>query len=179
MPAWSPDGKKLLCSVISKDKEFKTRLHVMDADGKNGKKLFDSQAMMGAFSPDGKRLVYMAAPEGPHAKPSIHLADADGRNSKELSKEEKAFDLAPRWSADGKKIYFSRITEEGFSPGKAAIHVIDANGKNPKALTKGEGMNLLGGQPERGIAGRLRQRRGLGDGLRLRARDRPRSAPGR
>jgi Tol biopolymer transport system component len=145
MPAWSPDGKKLLYSVMSMGKEFKVRLHGMDADGKNGKMLLDTQAMMGAYSPDGKRLVYMSAPDGPGAKPSIHVADADGKNSKQLTKEEKGFDLAPRWSADGKKIYFSRISEGEGGPGTAAIHVMDANGKNAKGLTKGEGMDLLGG----------------------------------
>jgi TolB protein len=146
LPSWSPDGKKIVYTVLKLGKGFEPRLNVMDADGKNAKKLIDGRAMLGVYSPDGKRLVYTGAPEGENPKPSIHIADADGSNAKQLTKEEKIFDFGARWSADGKRIYFTRMVDgEGGPPKSAAIYVMDADGKNAKKLSKGDGMNLLGG----------------------------------
>jgi Tol biopolymer transport system component len=144
MPAWSPDGKKLLYSLAKDAKGEKVRLRVMDADGKNDKEMFDGNAMEGSFSPDGKRIVYLALPEKPMAFPSIYLADADGKNRKRLTMEEKAQNLSPRWSADGKGIYFSRFDGRG---AQGAIYVMDADGKNPKMLSKAEKgrWDMLGG----------------------------------
>jgi TolB protein len=133
---WSPDGKKILYTVIKPGRE--ATLHVMDADGKNVRKLLEGTAALGAYSPDGKRLVYMGSRDGLRSKPRLFVADADGKNSKPLPSEEKAADVYPRWSADGRHIYFTRMAEQGGKPGRAAIHVMDADGANVKALSQGK-----------------------------------------
>jgi Tol biopolymer transport system component len=141
---WSPDGSKILYTVIGKDGA--NTIHVMDADGKNAVELVQGHSMLGAYSPDGKRLVYVAAADGPRSRPCIFIADADGKNVKRLTKEEKAADVYPRWSADGQFIYFTRMTEQERPPGRAALCVTDADGKDVKELTKGKEMDMLAGQ---------------------------------
>lgn len=149
MPAWSPDGKQILYTSIEKFEDFDPRLHVMDADGKNAKPLLKGKAMMGAWSPDGKKIVFMhevgerKRPEPPVIE--LFVANPDGSNPTQLTKTEGEMEISPVWSADGKRIFFNRISPGG-PPEAAAIYVMDADGKNVKQLTK-EGMNLLGGGP--------------------------------
>lgn len=140
---WSPDGKQILYTAFAMGD---STIHVMDADGKNARKLVDGAAMPGAYSPDGKRLVYMGSPDGPRVRPCIFTADVDGANARQLTSEEKATDLFPRWSPDGRHIYFTRVTGLDRPPGRAVIHVMDADGKNVKELTRSTGMDMLGGQ---------------------------------
>jgi TolB protein len=140
---WSPDGQKILYTVIGGGGET---IHTMDADGKNATEVVKGHAMSGAYSPDGKRLVYVASPDGPRSRPAIFIADADGKNARRLTHEEKAVDAYPRWSADGRHIYFTRLTGPDPPPGRAAIHIMDADGSNVKELTKGKEMDMLAGQ---------------------------------
>jgi Tol biopolymer transport system component len=146
LPAWSPDGQKLLYTVLEKNGDFNPRLFVADADGKKAKQLLKGRAMMGTFSPDGKRIACMAAKDGPNEQPRIHLCNPDGSNLKQVTTAEQAMELAPRWSADGKRIFFNRMAREG-NPLRALIFVMDADGKNEKQLSPDNSMDLLGGAP--------------------------------
>jgi TolB protein len=146
LPAFSPDGKKILYSALDEGPGKEPRLAVMDADGKNQKNLTTTPALMGSWSPDGKKIVYVGAPNTSEAKPHVYVSDPDGKGATQLTKDDgDVGELAPRWSADGKQIYFNRLTFKG-GPEKAAIWVMDADGKNEKQLTKAdEGMELLSG----------------------------------
>jgi Tol biopolymer transport system component len=146
MPAWSPDGKKILYTVIQKAGDFEPRLRVMDSDGKNARELLKGRAMMGAWSPDGKRIVYTGSEEGQRANPHVFVCNADGTEPKQLTKENGMGELGARWSADGKRVYFSRLSLKG-PPEKASIFSMDANGTNQKELSKDGAMDLLGGAP--------------------------------
>ncbi len=146
LPTWSPDGKKLLYTVLEGNGEFNPKLFVADADGKNAKQLLKGRAMMATFSPDGKRIACMAAKDGPNEHPRIHLCNADGSDLKQVTTAEQAMELAPRWSADGKRIFFNRMAREG-NPLRALIFVMDADGKNEKQLSPEGAMDLLGGAP--------------------------------
>jgi len=146
IPAWSPDGKKILYSVIEKGGEFEPRLWVMDADGKNAKELVKGRALMGAWSPDGKKVAYTGADEGRRAQPHVYVCSADGSDPKQLTKGAEEGELAPRWSADGKRVYFSRLPFKGPRE-KSSIFAVDADGTNEKELGKSDGMDLLGGAP--------------------------------
>jgi TolB protein len=148
LPIFSPDGKKILYTAL--DQPFGAvfplpHLHVMDAEGKNDKKVVeDGHSLMGAWSPDGKHIAYMAAENLYEGQPHLYVANADGSDAKQLTKSDEC-ELAPQWSADGKRVFFNRISVKNLSDiDKATICVIDADGKNEKALTK-EGMDLLGG----------------------------------
>jgi Tol biopolymer transport system component len=147
LPAWSPDGKKILYTMVEKGPKMEPHLAVMDADGKNVKKVTATGvAMMGSWSPDGKKIVYIGAADTGRSKPHIHVSNPDGTEATQLTKD--AGDLgerAPRWSADGKRIYFNRMNFGGPGGNKITLHVMDANGTNEKQMTKGDGMELLGG----------------------------------
>jgi Tol biopolymer transport system component len=146
MPAWSPDGKKVLYTVMPKGGGFEPSLHVMDADGKNAKELVKARAMLGAWSPDGKKIAYTGAEGGDNARPHIFVCNADGTEPKALTQGAEDGDLAPRWSADGKRIYFNRTPFKGARFEQISLNVMDADGQNVKALTK-EGSDLLGAAP--------------------------------
>jgi Tol biopolymer transport system component len=109
IPAWSPDGKRILYTVLGMGADFDVHLHLMDADGKNDKELFKGKSMMGTYSQDGKRIVYMAGKEGKREMPRIHVCNADGSEPTQVTTGEDQFELAPRWSADGKRIFFNRM----------------------------------------------------------------------
>jgi Tol biopolymer transport system component len=148
LPAWSRDGQQILYTVLDFAGDFDPHLHVMDADGKNARQLLKAKSMMGSFSPDGKRIAYMSAEkanEGPGAQPRIHICNADGSEPKQITDGEKDFELAPRWSADGKRIFFNRMIDDPKM--KWPLFVMDADGKNMKRISKEDGSDILGGSP--------------------------------
>jgi TolB protein len=147
LPAWSPDGKKILYTVLEKAGDFEPRLWVMDANGKNAKQLPMGRAMMGAWSPDGKKIAYTGAEEGGHLQPHLYVCKADGSEVKRLTKGEESGELAPRWSANGKRVYFTRMSFKSGPPQKASVFVMDADGANEKVLSTGDDMALLAGAP--------------------------------
>jgi Tol biopolymer transport system component len=140
LPAWSPDGKQILYTLLIKNGDFEPRLHIMNADGTNSRELIKGKAMMGAFSPDGKKIAYMA--EGGD-QPDIFVMNADGSNPVQLT-DTKDIEFAPLWTADGKRIYFTRMGRGG--PGlDGQVYAMDPDGKNEARLTKGPGMSFAGG----------------------------------
>jgi Tol biopolymer transport system component len=144
LPTWSPDGKRILYTVLNKAEDFEPRLHVIDADGQNDKELFKGRAMMGMYSPDGKRIVYMGAKEGKNVEPHIYTCNADGSESKVLTEGEAILEIAPRWSADGKRIFFNRMNRQD-APRKISIFVMDQDGKNAKRVSQDDAADILGG----------------------------------
>jgi Tol biopolymer transport system component len=148
MPVWSPNGKRILYTVLTFAGDFDPHLYIMDADGKNAKELIKGKSMMGSYSPNGKRIVYMGAEkakEGPGAQPHIHICNADGTEPKQITDGEKEFELAPRWSADGKRIFFNRMNRPDGPMMKMPLFVMDADGQNVKRIGKEDGADLLGG----------------------------------
>src|SRR5262249_2002920 len=121
-PAWSPDGKQILFTVLNLQND--SRLHVTDHDGKNAKQFLKAKSMLGHISPDGKRLVYMSAKDGKQER--IHVCNADGSDPKQLTTGEDHFELTPRWATDGKKIFFNRKMRKGTTV-RFALFVIDAD----------------------------------------------------
>ncbi len=143
-PAWSPDGKHILYTQILKMGPFEPRVAIMDADGGNEKELVNMPSMMAAFSPDGRRIAFVGAPTMMGTQPRVYVAKADGSEAAQVTKPAEGFELGPRWSADGKRIYFSRAPK-GVPDKNGKILVMDADGGNEKELTKGEGLDILGG----------------------------------
>ena len=99
------------------------------------------------LSPDGKQLAFVQRQADWKANKLIgHIwrIDAGGSNLTQMTSDPRG-EQEPRWSADGKRIYFNRMAGGGGPSDNAAIYVMDAEGKNVKKLSKGEGMNLLRG----------------------------------
>ena len=104
------------------------------------------------LSPDGKRIAFVAS-NGKEPRTDKHawvlyVMKADGTGRKRLTESASTADrlLAPRWSADGKKIAFCTV---GFGLGKTGpvmsspprICIIDADGGNLKRLDKLNGVD--------------------------------------
>jgi Tol biopolymer transport system component len=128
-PAWSPDGRRI---AFYRDEA----IHVIDADGSNERPL--GKGNLPAWSPDGTRIVFVTTTGG-FSGAGIFVMNADGSGLTRLisgdfanpgSREEVAW---PKWSPDGRRISFVRVTEyDSFEPW--AIYVINADGSDPRKL---------------------------------------------
>ncbi len=79
----SPDGKRRIMIDLENGIWVAT---LADADGKNAKKLTESNAsqICASWSQDGKHIAYASGESG---KPQIYIADADGSNPKQITHE--------------------------------------------------------------------------------------------
>lgn len=96
-PMWSPTGEHIL---FTSDREGIWDLYLMDADGKNVKRIFRElgDRRSATWSPDGKQIAYTRREQG---TPFIYIASISGK------KEERvAMGDSPAWSPDGREIAF-------------------------------------------------------------------------
>jgi len=106
MPAWSPDGSRLLFHARRKDDEQKgvaTRnIWSVAPDGSGEKKLTSGtrDAYHASLSPDGRKLLFVSELNGSR---DIWIADADGQNPVPLTDDPGTEDQ-PAWSPDGRQI---------------------------------------------------------------------------
>ena len=122
-PVWSPDGKHIAYSALQIGAGFVSTVYVVDADGKNRKKVVDGAVAV--WSPDSKRLMYSSIPK--EDIPELKIVDLDGANGKTLAPQ----GFSPAWSPDGKKIVYT-----GNSDNRPALFVMDADGAHSTLLTK-------------------------------------------
>jgi Tol biopolymer transport system component len=149
MPVWSPDGKRLLYTRLLEE-GHRSSLYVMEADGTNGRELI-KDAIMGAWSPDGRFLAYIGS--------GLYIARVDGSNARWLAGRRDETQLGLRWSADGKRLFFTRVITTGTTgsegpgaktardrPGeRIGVYVIDITGRNLHRVTSGDDQECLGG----------------------------------
>ena len=131
--------------VFSSDREGKYEIYVMDADGKNQRRLTNNRHddWDPSWSPDGKRIAFTSSGKvldavqahplfvegGP---PQIYVMDADGNNQRRLTDTDFA-EWYPSWSPDGKRIAFT--SSGAMDTAGWYIYVVDADGKNLRRLT--------------------------------------------
>jgi hypothetical protein len=88
------------------------------ADGTGVVKLTDSQSFNGdaGWSPDGRRIAFESDRANLPGRNEIHVMDANGSNVRRVTTlpADAMFDLAPRFSPDGRRLVFTRyITDPG------------------------------------------------------------------
>lgn len=91
------------------------------------------------YSPDGKKIAFVVQEsrlEEGTSLTDIYLIDADGRNLRQLTND-RATDNHPRWSPDGKTLYFVSTRKNG-----SQLWALPVDGGEPKQLTDiGYGVN--------------------------------------
>lgn len=105
-PRWSPDGKKIVFCSDNGSKDYE--IYIMDADGKNQKRLTKSKPiaiienkppgyyprnMQPCFSPDGKWIIFKSDRDG---NGEIYIMDDRGRNHRNLTNHPE-LDWFPAW----------------------------------------------------------------------------------
>ena len=119
---WSPDSKWVLFTTSD------GKLLKIDVEGKATKELASSKygpVNSAQWSPDGKWVVY-SRPDVTRTN-DIYLLPADGGEEKKLTFDSSASEANPRFSADGKKVYFVRVDDSGSGPGnrpEARVYVV-------------------------------------------------------
>ncbi len=113
-----------------------SEIYVMDADGKNQRRLTNHPAIdfSPSWSPDGKQIAFSSYRNGGNIQ--IFVMDSDGQHPIRLS--DGANDKNPAWSPDGQKIAFSSsLVFAGFDAqeGDYEIYLMDTDGSNRRKLT--------------------------------------------
>ena len=123
--------------AFSSERDGNPEIYVMDADGKNQRRLTnnDFPDTDPSWSPDGKRITFVSERNKNIAgkRPQIYVMDADGKNQHRLSNEFFA-EWHPSWSLDGKRIAFTSTGAMDVAGGHWRIYVMDTDGGN-KAKT--------------------------------------------
>jgi tricorn protease len=114
---WSPDSKAILLSTSD------GKLIRIDADGKNAKELLASKygrIEAAHWSPDSKWVVYARAD---HSRATdIYLLPSTGGEEKKITFDSSS-ESSPRFSSDGKKVYFLRAEGGSGNDGSTSSHV--------------------------------------------------------
>src|SRR5438094_870029 len=116
MPAWMPDGSRIVFHARRKDdqqKGFATRnVWSVGADGSGEKKLTGGtkDEYHASLSPDGKKLLFVSELNGSR---DIWLADADGQNPVPLT-DDPGTATQPAWSPDGRTLAFQHHVATGW-----------------------------------------------------------------
>src|SRR5439155_14731499 len=106
--SYSADGKHIVfCSNRSGEKNLE--LYIMDADGKNVRKLTNAPGCYNGgpfFSPDGKRVIFRSDRKKPdHLQ--LYVIDVDGKNERALTDDLNWVQWGPYWYKDSKHIIYA------------------------------------------------------------------------
>jgi TolB protein len=134
-PAWSPDGTQI---VFLSWRDVGLDLYVMDADGNNPARLFDSGGHDADVHWVGDQIVFTS-------NNRIWIMNDDGSNAVPITDPPQAGewgeanlpygDYDPRLSPDGTRVAFERMVDTSLPHGGYDLFVVDVDGANLIRLT--------------------------------------------
>ena len=108
----------------------------MNPDGTGVVKLTDSKSFNAdaGWSPDGRKIAFDSDRADRPGRQEIHVMDSDGTNVRRVSTlpANAIFDLAPRFSPDGRRIVFTRYVVDN---AVSALFTVRVDGGGLKRLT--------------------------------------------
>ncbi len=137
-PAWSPDGRRIVCSSFAydrmPDRVINSDLWEVMVDGSGSKQLLSLPEMRlsgPAFSPDGEMIAFSASSmtDITYAQSELGVCHADGTEAKILTEDfdRRLSDI--KWDADSRTLYFT-AANEGYTP----LYSIDARRGRAKVV---------------------------------------------
>ncbi len=151
-PVWTPDGKFLLSSANRRDdwerEPVDSEIHeIAVADGKiralTNRRGPDASP---AVSPDGRSIAYLGFDDRYQGYQVTHLylMNRDGTGARLLTGEYDRDIEQPRWSPDGKRIYFATSDRGNGKIGWVAVDAAGRGGAMPEILASDLGGGDLG-----------------------------------
>lgn len=132
-PSFSPDGSKLIYQAKLSDKSFEIRL--ANLENRSEKAIFSTPANTGnfalspVFSPDSASIAFTNKVDG---NSDVYQMDATGGNVLNLTKNDAA-DAMPKYSADGKEIFFQSNRDGAFE--KVHLFRMNLDGSDQRRVT--------------------------------------------
>jgi eukaryotic-like serine/threonine-protein kinase len=106
-PAWSPDGKEIVCTENSVSTNTRTqsesKLWIVNATTGESRELPVTDAVQASWSPHNKRIAYWSVPEG--TQRDIWTISTNNNDARPVMLD-AAIDINPVWAPDGRHLYF-------------------------------------------------------------------------
>ena len=105
-PAFAPDGRQI---VFRSSRDGNHEIYLMDADGKNPRRLTDNPATdtMPAFSPKGDQIAFSSNREGGFQIYTIDISPEGGAGQARRITNAPGLNMHPRYSPDGEWLIFT------------------------------------------------------------------------
>lgn len=138
-PLWRPDGKKIEFTIGTPQDTagyFQFNTYVCNPDGSNLQQITYNGEVGADWSPDGSKLLYLFHPEeiAVPAFASVGIMNADGSEPRVwLEAGEHHGFLFPRFSPDGRKIAYVRVSNTGTGD-SGELWVMNADGSDRRKL---------------------------------------------
>jgi TolB protein len=151
VPAWSPDGRKLVFAIQARGSArlcdradaCNDEIFVINADGSGLRRLTRNAVPDGhaAWSPDGRKIAYLSWRHGTGA--DVFVMNADGSDQRSLTRK-PGNEVDPAWSPDSRAIVFTAVPpgqplwvggSRSASGPYRDVYVVNADGSNQRNLT--------------------------------------------
>src|SRR5688572_21297200 len=138
-PAWSPDGKEIVCSTYSHPipatrNTRPSALWMVDVESGSKRMLCENDAMQPSWSPNGHRIAFWFNPPSAGRSDIATIASAGGEI--EVITNDASTNWNPVWSPDGKFLYFA--SDRGGSMSFWRVAIDEQTGKvqgEPEAVS--------------------------------------------
>jgi len=125
-PVWSPEGRRI-AYVSFESKKPVVYVHYLEDRKRQVVASFKGSNSAPAWSPDGKTIAVVLSVDGGS---QIFLLNADGSGARRRISNSASIDTEPRYSSDGKWIYFT--SDRGGSP---QVYRMASTGGEPQRVT--------------------------------------------